>query len=242
MSNIKYHISNVVVKICGMTRPEDALMCAEAGADLIGLNFHPKSPRYVTPDMARLIVHALRHQFGDLCPLLIGVFVNAGACEIARLIDAIGLDAAQLSGDETRDTLAALGDRGIKAIRPRDPAEAAAMTLLYQTVVSADDRLPTLVVDAYHPALYGGTGQQTSIDIALAARKVALRLMLAGGLTPENVAEQVRLIQPWGVDVASGVEGDRPGVKDHERVLAFVEAVRSANTPEGRRGNHGIRD
>lgn len=227
MSNIKSHISNVVVKICGVTKPDNALMCAEAGADLIGLNFHPKSKRYVTPDMARLIANALRHQFGDRCPRLVGVFVNADVGEIARVMDFIGLDAAQLSGDETRDTLEALGDRGIKAIRPRDPAEAATMAALYQVHTPDDERLPTLVVDAYHPALYGGTGQQTSVDIALAARKVVPRLMLAGGLTPDNVAEQVRQIQPWGVDVASGVEGDRPGIKDPERVVAFITAVRT---------------
>ncbi len=233
MSNIKSQTSNVVVKICGVTRPDNALMCAEAGADLMGLNFHPKSARYVTPDMARLIVHALQRQFGGSCPLLVGVFVNTEVSEIARLMDFIGLDAAQLSGDETRDTLEALGDRGIKAIRPRDPAEAVALSTLYQVRTPGDDRLPTLVVDAYHPALYGGTGQQTSIDIALAAKKAASRLMLAGGLTPDNVAEQVRLIRPWGVDVASGVEGDRPGIKTREKVVAFIEAVRSASNSPG---------
>lgn len=228
MSNINYQISNVAVKICGVTRPDNALMCAEAGADLIGLNLHPKSPRYVTPDMARLIAHALRHDLGALCPLLIGVFVNTEVDEIARQMDLIGLDAVQLSGDETRDALDALGDRGIKTIRPRDTAEAAALATLYQVHRPEDERLPGLVVDAYHPALYGGTGQQTSIDIALAARKAAPRLMLAGGLKPDNVAEQVRLIQPWGVDVASGVEGDRPGIKDAERVREFITAVRQA--------------
>jgi phosphoribosylanthranilate isomerase len=84
-----------------------------------------------------------------------------------------------------------------------------------------------LVVDAYHPALYGGSGQQTSVDIALVAKRAAPRLMLAGGLTPDNVAEQLRLIQPWGVDVASGVEGNQPGIKDPERVRAFITAVRT---------------
>jgi phosphoribosylanthranilate isomerase len=230
MSNIKSQMSNVVIKICGVTRPEDALMCAEAGADLLGLNFHSKSPRYVKPDMACLIVHALRQELGSSCPLLIGVFVNADAGKMARLIDTVGLDAAQLSGDETQDTLVALGDRVIKAIRPRDAAEAVKMATAFRRQQSESNRLPSLVVDAYHPALYGGTGQQTSVDIALAAKKRVSRLMLAGGLTPENVADQVRLIRPWGVDVASGVE-KQPGIKDREQVHAFIAAARQ-NLPE----------
>jgi len=228
MSNIKYQISSVVIKICGVTTPEDALMCAEAGANLLGLNFYTKSPRYIELGKARRIVEALHSELGSGCPLLIGVFVNTEASEIARLIDAVGLDAAQLSGDEGPDVQAALSKRGIKAIRPRDVREAVDMAAAFTNHAPEDNRLPALMIDAYHPALYGGTGQQTSTDIALAAKEAVPRLMLAGGLKPENVAEQVRLIQPWGVDVASGVEAGQPGIKDIERVRVFVEAVKQA--------------
>lgn len=220
-------MSKVVIKICGLTMPDNALMCAETGVDIIGLNFYPKSPRYIEPDKARRVVEALERVIGAERPRLIGIFVNAGADEIARVIDAVGLDAAQLSGDEGPDVQAALGRRGIKAIRPRDAAEAVDLAVTFQAHPPEDARLPTLVVDAYHPALYGGTGQQTGVDIALAAKGIAPRLMLAGGLTPDNVAEQVRLIRPWGVDVAGGVEGDRPGIKDQERVRAFITAIRT---------------
>jgi phosphoribosylanthranilate isomerase len=220
-------MSKVVIKICGITTPDDALMCAESGADIIGLNFYTKTPRYIDPDKARRIVEALEHEIGAGRPRLIGIFVNARADEIARVIDVVGLDAAQLSGDEGPDVQAALGRRGIKSIRPRDAAEAVDMAGVFTAHVPEDTRLPTLVVDAYHPALYGGTGQQTSLDIALAAKGIAPRLMLAGGLKPENVAEQIRLIRPWGVDVASGVEGNQPGIKDPERVRAFITAVRT---------------
>lgn len=226
MSNVKSEASNVVIKICGVTRLEDALMCAEAGADIIGLNFYPKSPRYVQRDKARRIVEALGQGTGR--PLIIGLFVNADVFEMANLFDAIGLDAAQFSGDETPDLQAALGRRSFKAICPRDAAEAASMASAFRAHAPEDDRLPTLIVDAYHPALYGGTGRQTSVDIALAAKRQVPRMMLAGGLTPENVAEQVRLIRPWGVDVASGVEKE-PGIKDRKLVRAFIDAARSAS-------------
>jgi phosphoribosylanthranilate isomerase len=215
------------IKICGVTTLEDALLCTEAGADLLGLNFYPKSPRYLALESARAISDGLRQALGNASPLLVGVFANASAHEIAPIIQAVGLDAAQLSGDETPDALADLAGRGFKAIRPtsRDEAlELAGRFLLNH--LPGDERLPSLLVDAYHKDLYGGTGEQASVEIALAAKEIAPRLMLAGGLTPDNVAGRVKAIQPWGVDVASGVERT-PGVKDAGRVRAFVAAVRS---------------
>jgi phosphoribosylanthranilate isomerase len=136
-----------------------------------------------------------------------------------------GLDAAQLSGDESAPVLAGLASRGFKAIRPRSRDEAldqAAGMLPYAPV---KERLPSLLVDAYHKDLYGGTGEQASVEVALAAKAAAPRLMLAGGLTPDNVAERVRAIRPWGVDTASGVER-LPGIKDLVRVRDFIAAVR----------------
>jgi phosphoribosylanthranilate isomerase len=215
------------IKICGVTTLDDALLCVEAGADILGLNFYPQSPRYIAPGQARAITDGLRRTSGDACPLLVGVFANASTREIAHIVQAVGLDAVQLSGDETPDALADLGGRGFKAIRPtsRDEAlELAGLFLLNH--VPGDERLPSLLVDAYHKNLYGGTGEQASVEVALAAKEIAPRLMLAGGLTPENVAGRVRAIRPWGVDVASGVER-APGIKDAARVRAFIAAVRS---------------
>jgi len=215
------------IKICGITTLDDARLCAEAGADILGLNFYPKSPRYVAPEQARAITEGLRQASDETCPLLVGVFANASVAEIAQIIQDAGLDAAQLSGDETPDTLTSLGGRGFKAIRPRSRDEALELTGRFLLKPEAEDeRLPSLLVDAYHKDLYGGTGEQASVDVALAVREVAPRMMLAGGLTPENVAARVRAIRPWGVDVASGVER-APGVKDAARVRAFIAAVRS---------------
>ncbi len=110
----------VTVKICGVTTLDDALLCAEAGADLLGINFYPPSPRYLRPAAALALITGLRARLGDACPLLMGVFVNASADELAAILSQTGLDAAQLSGDESAETLAALDGRGIKALRPRD--------------------------------------------------------------------------------------------------------------------------
>lgn len=220
------------IKICGVTTLDNALACAEAGADLIGLNFYARSPRCVTSDTARDIAGGLRAALGDDCPLLVGVFVNASTEEIAGVIAAVGLDAAQLSGDEPPETLRALSGRGIKALRPRDPAEAETLALNYAPHAPRDGRLPSLLVDAYHPVLYGGTGASASADVAQAVMARVPRLMLAGGLAPENVGERVRALRPWGVDVASGVENGTPGVKDLARVRAFVAAVRAASAEE----------
>jgi phosphoribosylanthranilate isomerase len=215
------------VKICGVTTLADALACAEAGADLLGLNFYPPSPRYLAPDAARTITDGLRAALAGACPVLVGVFVNETVSAVNRIMAEAGLDAAQLSGDESEQVLAGLAGRAFKGIRPRDAAEARAEAGVFAPHAPSNERLPALLVDAYHKALYGGTGEQTGLDVALAARGVVPRLLLAGGLTPDNVAARVRAIQPWGVDVASGVESE-PGIKDHDRVRAFIAAARSA--------------
>jgi phosphoribosylanthranilate isomerase len=217
------------IKICGVTVLENALMCAEAGADLLGLNFYPPSPRYLTPDAARAIADGLWAALGERCPLLVGVFVNASAKEIDQVVQRVGLDAVQFSGDESSDLLDALEGRGIKAIRPRSRAEALDQAALFLPGAPDNPRLPSLIVDAYHKDLYGGTGEQASLDVALAVKALAPRLMLAGGLGPENVAERVRAIRPWGIDVASGVEQGQPGLKDPARVHALIQAVQACD-------------
>lgn len=195
------------VKICGVTTLTDALQCAEAGADFIGLNFYPKSPRYVSQDQAREIVAALRARPDP--PSTVGVFVNESAQTMRAVLEACDLDLAQLSGDEADEVLRAMGERGFKAIRT------------YQSPI-ANNQL--LLLDAYAAGRYGGTGKTADWDKAAEIAK-RCRLLLAGGLTADNVAAAVARVRPWGVDVASGVE-TAPGVKDPSKVLAFVQNAR----------------
>jgi phosphoribosylanthranilate isomerase len=222
-----------VVKICGVTTLDDALAAAQAGADLIGLNFYPPSPRYLTPEGAAQIAGGLREALGEACPLLGGVFVDEAPEQVRQIRRLAGLDFVQLSGDEPVSDLALLDGYAVKGLRPRDRDEAVQSVEVYQPHAPRADNLPSLLLDAYHPDLYGGTGEQASVEVAAAVRAATPRLMLAGGLTPENVAERVRAIRPWGVDVASGVEGAVKGRKDAARMRAFVEAVRRIEPPAG---------
>jgi phosphoribosylanthranilate isomerase len=215
------------IKVCGITTLDDALAAAELGADMIGLNFYPSSPRSITwPDAQNLIV-GLRNHLGDATPLIVGLFVNEDWQTIVAAGMIVDFDFAQLSGDEKSYTLARLAGNAIKAIRPETKDEALSSLNQYVPFAPDDDRMPSLILDAYHPTLYGGTGEQASTNVALAVKDCVPRLMLAGGLTPENVAERVAAIQPWGVDVASGVENGTPGRKDHGKMRAFIDAVRS---------------
>lgn len=217
------------VKICGIKTLADALAAAEVGADLLGFNFYKSSPRYITPDDALAICTSLRQQLGAACPVLVGVFVNEIVGNVSAVTAKVGLGFAQLSGDESDSMLRELRGIAYKAIRPMNKAMALDDAGYYAPVFPTSERVPSLLLDAYHPKLYGGTGEQASVEVALAVREVAPRLMLAGGLTPENVASRVDAIQPWGVDVASGVEvADQPGVKDSAKMRAFVQAAKHA--------------
>ncbi|MCY3866402.1 MAG: phosphoribosylanthranilate isomerase [Chloroflexi bacterium] len=216
------------VKICGIRSVENALTVAHAGADLLGLNFYPGTPRYVTPAVAREIARRLREALGESCPSLVGVFVNASADEVRETVETVGLEFAQLSGDEPAETLHALRDIAFKAIRPADEAAALAEVEGLRFAFPQGEDAPSILLDAYSRELYGGTGETASEGIARAVKAAAPRLMLAGGLNPQNVAERVRRIRPWGVDVASGVEAGAPGLKDAGKVRAFIEAVRTA--------------
>lgn len=214
------------VKICGITTLEDARICAEAGADLIGLNFFRKSPRYIELDAARDLCTAMREQFAEKCPLFVGVFANEIVSRISTTMDHVGLDFVQLSGDESVEMLRELRGIAFKAIRPRSQNDALDDVKYFAPGSPSDERVPSLLIDAYNPSLYGGTGEQAAEDVAKAVKAQTARLMLAGGLTPDNVAGRVVAIQPWGVDVASGVEGDTPGRKDAGKLKAFITAAK----------------
>ncbi len=215
------------VKICGITTLEDALLAAEAGADMLGFNLYRASPRAITPDACRAITDTLRERLGQACPLLIGVFVNEP--NVASLLFRAGLDYAQLHGDESVAALAMLEGRAYKAIRPRNRNEAWAMAEAFEPYAPLDDRVPSVLVDAFHFDRYGDAGEQITTGIALAVKEQVPRMMLAGGLKPDDVGERIRAIRPWGVDVTGGVEGDTAGRKDEVSLRAFLAAVKIAD-------------
>jgi len=200
------------IKICGIKTVKDALAAMEAGADLIGFNFYPKSPRYIDVGTCRNIMSVMR-KHGHVT--YVGVFVNASVEEVYATIETCGLSLAQLHGDETPEMLSALNGKAFKAFRgiPSDI-----------TGYERNDA-PALLVDAAVKGVYGGSG--VTADWSAAAELAKKNpLLLAGGLTPENVTDAVRQVKPWGVDVASGVESE-PGKKDASKMKAFVQAVRN---------------
>lgn len=224
------------VKICGITNTEDAQAAVDAGADLLGFIFYPKSPRYVTPDQVRTMVLELRtwreqrspatsSQSPIPLPRLVGVFVNATAEEILNTLDKSELDYAQLHGGEPPALLQQIGPQAFKALRPSSAEEAQADAEWYGEFGSPDG--PQLLIDAYDPHEYGGTGKKADWHTAAGLARIYPRLLLAGGLTPNNVGQAVRTVRPWGVDVSSGVERE-PGHKDHAAVRAFVAAAKGA--------------
>ena len=215
------------IKICGITSVEDALAAAEAGADMIGLNFYPKSPRSIGWPDGQAIISEIRAALGASRPLVVGLFVNEDWQTIVASGMIVDFDFAQLSGNEPGYMVARLAGNAVKAIRPQNKAEALSAVGEYVPYAPDDERIPSLILDAYHPTLYGGTGEQASTEIAVMVKDRVPRLMLAGGLTPENVAERVAAIRPWGVDVASGVENGSPGRKDIGKIRGFIEQVKS---------------
>ena len=217
-----------IVKICGLKTYDDALACAQAGADMLGFNFYSTSPRYVEVDAATELCDRLRDALEQDCPVLVGIFVNESVANISVITNKVGLDAAQLSGDESDSMLKELRGIAYKGIQPMNQTMALDDVSYFSSVFPENEKLPSLLLDAHHPNLYGGTGEQTPDEVAIAVREQVSRLMLAGGLNSENVAEKVRTVQPWGVDVASGVEVEgQPGVKDLAKVQAFIEAAKA---------------
>jgi phosphoribosylanthranilate isomerase len=200
---------SVRVKICGVTRAADAELAAALGAEMIGLNFYPPSPRCVPLERAREI----RRVIGSRC-LVVGVFVNATRDYIKERLHEAGLDLLQFHGDESEDAVAGWPVKTIRAIRLKPDTPTCNMTQ-----ISAD----YLLLDTFHPELFGGTGRTRPLD---ALRGVDLgRVFISGGLSAENVREAAAL-RPFAVDVASGVES-APGVKDPVKLRSFIANAKS---------------
>lgn len=202
------------IKICGITNRDDAQVAVAAGADALGFVMYRKSPRYVEPEVAKAII-------AELPPFVlpVGVFVNEDAVAVRFLMDECGFVLAQLHGDETAAYCQQLGRPVLKAMRVKDRGSFLALAE-YQRRASVRG----VLIDAFSEQAYGGTGHMVDWTLAEEVAR-SVPILLAGGLTPSNVAEAVRLVRPYGVDVSSGVE-ECPGKKDPEKVKAFIVAAR----------------
>ena len=206
-----------LVKICGITNLNDALAAIAAGADALGFNFYKPSPRYITPQSAREIIDQLPGS-----PLTVGVFVNEESPQdVMNIANDAGIKALQLHGDES----------------PEYCRELAATTHVIKTLAVSDNFDPKLayeyqvdaiMLDTRDNRLRGGTGRVFDWSIAQQVSQLIPKLYLAGGLSPENVAEAIKQVRPYAVDACSGLE-DRPGSKNHERMRAFIDTVRGVN-------------
>ena len=207
-------MSVVRSKICGITRIEDALAAVEAGADALGFVFYAKSPRAVTALQARAIIAALP-------PFVttVGLFVNASACELNETLDAVPLDLLQFHGDETPEQCQGYHRPYIKALRVKAGDDIAGACNAYAGASG-------ILLDAYVEGVPGGTGQ--AFDWSLIPRDLSAPIILAGGLTVENVAGAIVQVRPYAVDVSGGVEKSK-GIKDHDKIRAFMQAVRVTN-------------
>jgi len=200
------------VKICGITRSEDMRAACEAGADALGFVFYAKSPRHVEIEQASALVAALPPFVTS-----VGLFVDAEPEFVRQVLKKVPLDLLQFHGSESPDECRGFARPYLKAVRVRPGAD------LLKYAADYHDALG-LLLDAYVPGVPGGTGER--FDWNLVSAHFPMPIVLSGGLTPENVAEAIRQVKPWAVDVSSGVEA-RPGVKDAAKVAAFIECARN---------------
>ncbi|MDE0365891.1 MAG: phosphoribosylanthranilate isomerase [Gammaproteobacteria bacterium] len=205
---------SVKIKICGITRAEDAETLVRLGVDALGLVFYPPSPRYVCPEKAGELSRAVE---GKL--LRVGVFVDAPAATVGEAVERVGLDVLQFQGAETPDFCASFGLPYLRAFR-------VAGTFDHEAVEARYPEALAIHLDASVPGLPGGTGHR--FNWRQWPERPGLNYMLAGGLTPENVGTAVERLRPWGVDVSTGVESPVKGVKDAGRMSRFVAEVRRA--------------
>ena len=212
------------VKVCGLTIPDEARACRSAGVDWLGLNFHPPSPRSITVDQAAAILSALDEDPTDFA---VGLFVDRPAADVASTCRSLGLRRVQLHGDEPPQALVELADFFlIRAFRLRDAASVLAMRSYLETAHDLGRAPDAVLIDAWSPGAFGGTGSLIAESL-LADLPPLPRLILAGGLTPDNVSARVASARPWMVDLASGVEL-APGRKDPAKVHALIRALRPA--------------
>jgi phosphoribosylanthranilate isomerase len=204
----------VFVKICGVCTPDDARAAADAGADAIGINFWPRSKRYVGGRSFAEAIARAQEIAAAVTVRRYGVFVDADAAEVHRVLDERVIDIVQLHGDETPAYCAAFGPRIMKAIRLQNEGSLARLSEYGGELA---------LIDADAPG-YGGSGQRANVELAQRAARVR-PVLLAGGLTPENVAAAIAEVKPFGVDVAGGVEAS-PGVKDARKMAAFIAAAK----------------
>lgn len=204
----------VRVKICGLTNVKDARVAARLGADALGFNFYKPSPRYIKPEMARAVIAALPPFVSA-----VGIFVNADIERVNKIARMCGLDAVQLSGEEPpREVDRVRGVQRIKGIRVRDVQDIA---------LCRRYRVDAYLLDAFVPGQHGGTGETFNWELAREAHEFG-PIILAGGLTPDNVAQAVATVRPYAVDVASGVEA-APGIKDKELMDAFIRRAKGTD-------------
>ncbi|WP_017906546.1 phosphoribosylanthranilate isomerase [Pseudomonas asplenii] len=206
-------MSAVRSKICGITRIEDALAAVEAGADAIGFVFYAKSPRAVTFQQARAIIAALP-------PFVttVGLFVNASRCELGEILDAVPLDLLQFHGDETSAQCEGFNRPYIKALRIKAGDDIAAACQAYPGASG-------ILLDTYVEGVPGGTGE--AFDWSLVPQGLNKPIILAGGLTADNVAQAIAQVRPYAVDTSGGVEQSK-GIKDPAKIRAFIQAVRAS--------------
>jgi phosphoribosylanthranilate isomerase len=201
----------VKVKVCGMTNLKDALVAVEEGADAVGFIFYKKSPRSVTMKIVREIILELP-PFVDT----VGVFVDETAEQINKIADSCNLDMIQLHGDESPTFCKRIRRRVIKAFRVKDMQSVKKLSSF---------QVSGFLLDTFSKDLHGGTGKVFDWNLALPAKKFG-PIIMAGGLTPNNVQQAIRQVRPYGVDVCSGVESE-PGIKDHKKIKAFLKNVKA---------------
>ncbi len=210
MSRALPDMDRLFVKICGVTNADDATCAVESGADAIGFNFYPSSKRFVVPEKAREISEVLG---GSI--LRVGVFVNPARDYVDATIRQVALNAIQFSGNETPDDVSGYKLKVFKAIHITGVESLASLNSY---------GVDAFLLDTYRDEEFGGTGETFDWDVARKAKQFG-KVILAGGLTPENVSTAVRLVQPYGIDVSSGVEL-RPGIKDHKKIRDFILRAR----------------
>jgi len=204
----------IKIKICGITNPEDATLAVDFGADALGFIFYPPSRRAVTAEKAREII-------AKLPPFVIkiGVFVDEKPEKIQEIVNGCRLDGIQLHGAETPDFCRLFRRRVIKSFKPENESSVKEIS---------DYKVDAFLLDSYHPELLGGTGATFDWELAVAAKMFGPPVILSGGLTPENVGEAIRLVRPYAIDAASGVEAFQ-GKKDPEKLKNFIEQARWAS-------------